>query len=85
MELGTGEAPLGRAMWIVLHSITDAQVRLIHSQPISAKRLSVRVPARSGEVLRVVLETICSRQQGDLFETCAGFIQLGQEVQTVSA
>jgi len=85
VELENGEVPLGRSMWIVLHSITDAQVRLIHSQPIGAKKLAVRLEAASGEVLRVILETICSRQQGELFETCAGFVQLGREVQSVSA
>lgn len=85
VELGSGDARLGKSMWIVLHSITDAHVRLIHSQPIGAKRLSVRVQAASGEILRVILEIINSRQQGDLYETCAGFVRLGQEAHSASA
>lgn len=85
VELENGDVPLGRPIWIVLHSITDAHVRLIHSQPIGAEKLAVRLEAASGEVLRVILEKICSRQQGELFETCAGFVQLAREIHSVSA
>lgn len=85
VELGGDERPLGRPMWIVVHGITEGDVRLIHSRPIRAKHVRVHFNAPSGEILRIRLKVMTSRQQGDLFETVAGFVQLGQGVHTVGA
>lgn len=61
-------------LWVILHSITESNVRLIHSQPLHGKRLAVQISASSGEVLRVQLATSASHKNGELYETTAEFL-----------
>jgi hypothetical protein len=85
VELGADDRPLGRPLWVVVHGVTDADMRLIHARPIRAKKLSVHFTPSTGEILRITLEAMASRQQGELYETRAEFSQFGQEIHTASA
>lgn len=85
VELNANGNPAGGRMWVVVHSVTDAELRLIHPVPIRAPKLAVEIRSPSGEILRVILEVGPARQQGDLFESCARFIQSGHGVLSASA
>ena len=63
------------SLWVILHSVTDSDVRLIHSRPLSAGELAVQIPVPSGEVLRVMLTTADSEKKGDLYESTGQFLQ----------
>ena len=75
----------GRQTWAVLHSVTDAELRIIHPQPLAAARIVVQIHSRTGEILRAVLEAGACRQQGELFETCARFVPAGHGMLSASA
>jgi hypothetical protein len=62
-------------LWVILHSITDSDVRLIHSRPLSAREIAVQIPVPSGEVLSVMLTTADSEKKGDLYESTGQFLQ----------
>lgn len=61
-------------LWVILHSITECDMRLIHSRPLAGGQLMVRIPIESGEVLNVRLTTGDSEKRGDLYESVAQFI-----------
>lgn len=84
-ELNGNGKPAGGRMWVVVHSVTDAELRLIHPEPIRSAKLAVEIRLPTGEILRVVLETGAARQHGELFETCARFVQAGRGILSVSA
>lgn len=85
VELKGDGDPSDRRMWVVIHSVTDAELRLIHPAPIKSAKVAVEISSRTGEVLRVVLEPADSRQQGELFETCARFVPMGRGILSASA
>lgn len=65
----------GSSLWVILHSITDSDVRLIHSRPLSARELAVQIPVPSGEVLNVMLTTADSQKKGELYESTGQFLK----------
>jgi len=69
-----GGAENSSPSWVILHSITDSELRLIHSHPLESGKLAVRIAAAGGEILRVVLSTAGSEQKGELYETTAQFL-----------
>lgn len=73
-EVAATSAEDDSSLWVILHSITDSEVRLIHSRPLSAGGLAVQIPVESGEILRVVLTTVGSEQKGELYESTAQFL-----------
>jgi hypothetical protein len=85
VELRNDGALSDRRTWAVLHSVTDSELRLIHPGPFQASRIAIEVGSHTGEVLRVVLEPAETRKQGELFETCARFVQLGRGMLSASA
>ncbi|HUY88435.1 MAG TPA: hypothetical protein VMV10_06855 [Pirellulales bacterium] len=85
IELDGDGTPAGRQMWGVVHSVTDAELRLIHPKLIQSPRLAVEISSRTGEILRAILEVGAARQQGELFETCARFVQSGRGILSASA
>jgi len=61
--------------WVILHSITDDDLRLIHPRPLVGDELAVQIPLDSGEILRVLLTPAGSERQGELYETTAQFLK----------
>lgn len=84
-ELKGDGSPTERRMWVVIHSVTDAELRLIHPGLFQSEKVAVEIGSPSGEILRVVLELAGSRKEGELFETCARFVQLGRGMLSASA
>lgn len=68
---GENKSPL----WVILHSITDSDLRLIHSCPLTAAELTVEIPVESGEIVRVTLAMADSQKNGALYESTAQFLQ----------
>jgi hypothetical protein len=64
----------GSPSWVILHSITDSDLRLIHSRPLAGRELAVEISGSSGEFLRVILTMEGSEQKGELYETTAQFL-----------
>lgn len=62
-------------LWVILHSITDCDVRLIHSRPLAGPELALHIPVTSGEILRVLLTMADSQKNGELYESTAHFLQ----------
>jgi hypothetical protein len=60
--------------WVILHSITDYELRLIHPRPLAAPQFTVQIAVESGEVLSVVLTAVGSEQKGELYESTAQFL-----------
>ena len=61
-------------LWVILHSITDSDVRLIHLRPLAPGKFTVQIPVESGEVLSVMLTMADSRRNGELYESTAQFL-----------
>lgn len=85
VELRGDGGPSDRRMWVVIHSVTDAELRLIHPGPFQSSKISVEISSHAGEILRVVLEPAGSRQTGELFDTCARFVPMGRGMLSASA
>ncbi|HVW39268.1 MAG TPA: hypothetical protein VHB99_18255 [Pirellulales bacterium] len=85
VDLKGDGGPSDRRMWVVIHGVTDAELRLIHPQPFQSEKVAVEISSPTGEILRVVLEPAGSRQQAELFETCARFVPLGRGMLSASA
>lgn len=85
VELKGDGGPSDRRTWVVIHGVTDAELRLIHPQPFQSAKVAVEISSPTGEILRVVLEPAGSRQQAELFETCARFVPLGRGMLSASA
>ncbi|HUY91155.1 MAG TPA: hypothetical protein VMV10_20620 [Pirellulales bacterium] len=62
-------------LWVILHSITDSDVRLIHPRPVAASELAIQIQGDSGEILRVTLAMAGSQKMGELYESTAQFLQ----------
>jgi hypothetical protein len=70
-----GANPIGSSpLWVILHSITDSDLRLIHPRPLVGDELAVQISLHSGEILRVTLSTADSKRNGELYETTARFL-----------
>ena len=67
--------------WVVVHSLTDCDMRLLHAAPIRAKHLSVRIEAGRGETVQAILTATCSAPKGELYETTAEFQRIGFDVE----
>lgn len=85
IELNGDGSLSDRQMWAVIYSVTDAELRLIHPQSFRSPKIAVEIHSRTGEILRVVLETGSCRGQGELFESCARFVQSGRGILSASA
>jgi hypothetical protein len=85
IELKGESGPSDRRMWVVIHSVTDNELRLIHPSPFQSPNVAVEINSPTGEILRVVLEPAGSRKEGELFETCARFVQMGRGMLSASA
>lgn len=72
-EVGETEGESSRS-WVILHSISELDVRLIHPRPLAASELDVQIAAASGEILRVTLAPAESKKKGELYETTAQFL-----------
>lgn len=70
-----------RPFWVVVHSLTDCDVRLLHAAPIRAKHLSVRIEADRGEIVQAILTATCSAPKGELYETTAEFQPIGFDIE----
>ena len=66
--------------WVVIHSLTDRDVRLLHAAPVRAKYLSVTIEADRGEVVQAIVTAIGSGPKGDLYETTAEFQRPGPQI-----
>lgn len=60
--------------WVILHSITDSEVQLIHPRPVAASELAVQIRGAGGEILSVVLAMADSQKTGELYESKALFL-----------
>lgn len=59
---------------VVLHSVTDGDLRFIHAQKLASNSLAVRIQLDTGEILRFVLTAAESERKGELFESTGVFI-----------
>lgn len=60
--------------WVILHSITDSGLQLIHPRPLPADELAVQIPVVSGEIVRVTLVMAGTQRNGELYESTAQFL-----------
>jgi len=67
--------PETKPLWVILHSISDWGVRLIHAQPLGDLQVDVEIKAADGEVLRFTLSLGRSQKIGDLYETSAEVVR----------
>lgn len=74
-EIAANASDDNPAQWVILHSVTDCDVRLIHSRPLAGGELAVQIPAPSGEILRVRVATADSEKKGELYESKGQFLQ----------
>jgi hypothetical protein len=80
VELDHPQGSRPRSFWVLLHSATDAGVKLFHSKPVRAKNLSIRIQADSGEVIQALVTVAQSRPKGVLYETTADFQRVNHDV-----
>lgn len=66
-----------KAFWVVVHSVTDRGVKLLHAKPVRGSCLSLRIQVEGGEVVQAMLAVAGSRSQGPLYETQAEFEHAG--------
>jgi hypothetical protein len=59
--------------WVVMHDITDSDIRLIHWKPLGSERLAVRVALPSGEIIQAVVARVDTQQHGPVYGTLARF------------
>lgn len=59
--------------WVVLHSVSDYGLKLLHARPLPARNIAVRVEGAGGDVLQVILAITDSVAKGDLYESTAQF------------
>jgi len=59
--------------WVILHSITDLGLRLIHARSFRAEKLAVRIESPTGEIVQVLVALTSTAEKGDLYETTACF------------
>lgn len=83
-ELPEATASDDRRSWVILHSVTNTELRLIHPRPIASREIVVHFPAASGEILRIVLTMAGSEQRGELYETTARFLRSAAMPSTTS-
>jgi hypothetical protein len=84
VELDRPQGPRGRAFWVILHSVTDHDMKLLHARPMRAANLSIRIQAESGEVVRTLVTVAESHPKGDLYETTASFQRVGLDIGRVA-
>jgi hypothetical protein len=81
MELRPGANRQQQAFWVVLHTVTDRGMKLLHANPLRAEYVSLRVQADGGEALQAMLNVAAgSRPNGPLYETQAEFQHAGFDV-----
>lgn len=69
------EAP----QWVVMHDITESDIRLIHWKPLGSERLAVRVALPSGEIIHAVVARVDTQQHGPLYGTLARFFSAAND------
>ena len=69
--------PENKPLWVILHSISDWSVRLIHAQPLGDLQVDVEIKVADGEMLRFTLSLDRSQKIGELYETSAEVVRSG--------
>ncbi|HVA48497.1 MAG TPA: hypothetical protein VNH11_19185 [Pirellulales bacterium] len=70
--------------WVVMHSVSDDGVRLLHAGPLRANQVSIRIQAESGEVVRAIFAVAASQPKGEIYETLAQFHRVGLDAGKLS-
>lgn len=70
--------------WVLIHSVTDSGVVLLHQHRLRSRTISVRLAADSGEAVQALLAVSGSQPRGELFETTAQFQHAGLDVGQLS-
>lgn len=81
------ERPRGvrpRGFWVIVHTVTDDGMKLIHARPIRSKQLSIRIESESGEVLHSLVTLGACQAKGELYETTANFQRVGLDIGRVA-
>ena len=72
-----------RRFWVVVHSVTDRGLKLLHARPIRANCILLRIEAEGGEVVQTMLVVSGSHPNGQLYETEAQFQHARLDVASV--
>lgn len=64
-----------RESWAILHSISDAGLKLIHPHRLRCDNVIVTLTGPAGEKLQAVMHRVHTESIGDLFETAAEFLR----------
>lgn len=80
LETTDGRGGKRRPFWVLIHSITDRGMKLLHSQPLGRCCLSLCIEGDGTEVVQVLLVAGGSRPNGKLHETQAEFQRVGRDV-----
>ncbi|HWB13989.1 MAG TPA: hypothetical protein VG826_32475 [Pirellulales bacterium] len=59
--------------WVILHSVTNSGLQIIHSRNLQSKKLAVRIETPTGEIIRVLVFVTSTDPIGELYETTAVF------------
>jgi hypothetical protein len=60
-------------IWVILHSITEAGLHLIHSRHLESGKLAVQIESPTGEILHIQLLVTSTDSRGELYESTAQF------------
>lgn len=64
-----------RESWAILHSISDAGLKLIHPHRLRCENVVVTLAGPAGEKLQAVMHRLHTESIGDLYETAAEFLR----------
>ncbi|HVX16272.1 MAG TPA: hypothetical protein VHC22_34115 [Pirellulales bacterium] len=78
MQAATGKRQ--RPFWVIVHSLTDHGLRLLHARPLHSTGLCLRIQTKDGAVVQAMLVAKESHPNGPLFETSAEFHRVGLDV-----
>lgn len=73
IEMNDDGPTLRPRLWVILHSVTNSGMQLIHSQRLRTNKLAVRIESPTGEVVQVLLSVASTDPRGELYETTAQF------------
>ncbi|MGH7137977.1 MAG: hypothetical protein ACREHD_19685, partial [Pirellulales bacterium] len=73
LEMTADQAGSRRPFWVLIHSVTDRGMTLLHARPLGGSGVSLRIDGDHGEAIHVSLTTGGSQPRGKLYETQAEF------------
>jgi hypothetical protein len=76
MEIDDEGPTLRPRLWVILHSVTNSGLQLIHARHLKTKKLAVRIESPTGEIVQVLLSVMSTDSRGELYETTAEFATL---------